>query len=276
MNRAYRVFILGGFTALFVFTLTSCTTSATGRRQFNMVSTDQEMQLGLTAFEEMKKETPVSKDAAANEMVTRVGRKIAEQAKERMPNAQWEFVVFDSPEANAFCLPGGKIGVYKGLLPIAQGEAGLATVIGHEVAHASNHHGGERMSQAQAVQTGTQLIGSAVNEKYSAITMVALGGLGKVGIELPYSRLQETEADEVGLMYMAKAGYDPQEAVRFWERFSASHKGQSGGFELLRTHPVDEKRIANLKKLMPEAKAVYRGGGGTPAPRKSGSSVISR
>jgi metalloendopeptidase OMA1, mitochondrial len=152
----------------------------------------------------------------------------------------------------------------------------LATVIGHEVAHASNHHGGERMSQAQAVQTGTQLIGSAVNEKYSAITMVALGGLGKVGIELPYSRLQETEADEVGLMYMAKAGYDPEEAVRFWERFSASHKGQSGGFELLRTHPVDEKRIANLKKLMPEAKAVYRGGGGTPAPRKSGSSVISR
>jgi len=244
-----------------------------------MVSTEQETQLGLTAFEEMKKETPISKDTKANEMVARVGRKIAEQAKDRMPNAQWEFVVFDSPEANAFCLPGGKIGVYTGLLPIANGEAGLATVIGHEVAHAANHHGGERMSQAQAVETGTKLIGSAVNEKYSAVTMVALGGLGKVGIELPYSRLQETEADHVGLLYMAKAGYDPEEAVRFWERFSASHKGQSGGFELLRTHPVDEKRIADLKKLMPEAKSVYRGGKGT-APTSSGatsgSTVISR
>ncbi len=269
MNRAIRVFILGGFTASFVFILTGCTTSATGRRQLNLVSVEQETQLGLTAFDQMKKETPISKDPRANAMVKSVGAKIAEQAKDRMPNAQWEFVVFDSPEANAFCLPGGKIGVYTGLLPIANTEAMLAAVIGHEVAHASNHHGGERMSQAQAVQTGSALIGSAVPEKYSQLTMVALGGIGKVGIELPYSRLQESEADHVGLLYMAKAGYDPEESVRFWERFSASHKGQSSGFELLRTHPVDEKRIADLKKWLPEAKAAQRGG-------KSGSTVISK
>jgi predicted Zn-dependent protease len=106
---------------------------------------------------------------------------------------------------------------------------------------------------------------------------VALGGLGKVGVELPYSRLQESEADHVGLLYMARAGYDPQEAVKFWERFAASHQGQSQGFELLRTHPVDEKRIADLKKWMPEAEAAYRGAGKSPTPASNpGSKVISR
>lgn len=259
MKRAFWVSLTGGLTAISILIINGCTTSATGRKQFNMVSTDQEMQLGLTAFEEMKKELPISKNSAHNALVSKVGARIAEQAKDRMPDAKWEFVVFDSPEANAFCLPGGKIGVYSGILPITKDEAGLAAVIGHEVAHASNHHGGERMSQAQAVQTGSAAIGAAVPEKYSGMTMVALGGLGKLGIELPYSRLQESEADHVGLLYMARAGYDPEEAVRFWERFSASH-GKSSTPSLLRTHPVDEKRIEDLKKWMPEAKAAATGG----------------
>ncbi len=259
MKRAFWVFVTGGLTAFSILITTSCTTSVTGRKQFNMVSTDQETQLGLTAFEEMKKEVPISKNPAHNALVSKVGARIAEQAKDRMPDAKWEFVVFESPEANAFCLPGGKIGVYSGILPITQNEAGLAAVIGHEVAHASNHHGGERMSQAQAVQTGSAVIGSAVPEKYSSMTMVALGGLGKLGIELPYSRLQESEADHVGLLYMAKAGYDPEEAVRFWERFAASH-GKSSTPSLLRTHPVDDKRIADLKQWMPEAKGQMQGG----------------
>jgi predicted Zn-dependent protease len=260
MKRAYWVFVTGGLTAISILICISCTTSATGRRQFNMVSTEQETQLGLTAFEGMKKEVPISKDAKANALVAKVGARIAEQAKDRMPDAQWEFVVFESSEANAFCLPGGKIGVYTGILPITQTEAGLATVIGHEVAHASNHHGGERMSQAQAVQTGSTLLGSAVPEKYSSLTMVALGGLGKLGIELPYSRLQESEADHVGLLYMAKAGYDPEESVKFWQRFAASHQGKDTTPSLLRTHPVDEKRIADLKQWMPEAKAQMKAG----------------
>jgi predicted Zn-dependent protease len=259
MKRAFWVFVTGGLTAISILITTSCTTSATGRKQFNMVSTDQETQLGLTAFDEMKKEVPISKNPADNALVAKVGARIAEQAKDRMPNAKWEFVVFESPEANAFCLPGGKIGVYSGILPITKNEAGLAAVIGHEVAHAANHHGGERMSQAQAVQTASAAVGSAVPEKYSSVTMVALGGLGKVGVELPYGRLQESEADHVGLLYMAKAGYDPEEAVRFWERFSASH-GKSSTPSLLRTHPVDEKRIADLKQWMPEAKAAAQGG----------------
>lgn len=241
--------------AVIVLTITSCTTSATGRRQFIMTSAGEETQLGLQAFDQMKKEIPISTNPQYKSLVERVGAKIAAQAKDRMPDAKWEFVVFESKEANAFCLPGGKIGIYTGILPITQNEAGLATVIGHEVAHASNRHGGERMSHAQAVQGATQVAGMAVSEKYSAVTMVALGGIGKIGIELPYSRLQETEADHVGLFYMAQAGYDPEEAVKFWQRFSAASKGQDQGFELLRTHPVDSTRIANLQKLIPEARA---------------------
>ena len=236
------------------------------------------MQLGLTAFEQMKKEVPISTDAKAKSLVERVGARIAEQAKERLPNAKWEFVVFESKEANAFCLPGGKVGVYTGLLPITQNEAGLATVIGHEVAHAAEHHGAERISTSTALQGLTQVAGAAVPEKYSQLTMVALGGLGKVGVELPYSRLQESEADHVGLLYMARAGYDPEEAVKFWERFAASHQGQSQGPSLLRTHPVDAQRIADLQKLMPEAKAAYRRntGAAPQSPGVSGSTVISK
>ena len=280
MKRAFWVFTLGGLTAFLFLTFAGCTTTATGRKQLNFVSQEQEMQLGLTAFDQMKKEVPISKDREANALVSRVGARIAAQASAELPNAQWEFVVFDSPEANAFCLPGGKVGVYTGLLPIAKTEAGLATVIGHEVAHASQHHGAERMSTATAVQGVSQAAGAVAPEKYSQLTMVALGGLGKVGVELPFSRKQESEADQIGLNYMARAGYDPEEAVHFWERFSASHKGQSQGFELLRTHPVDEKRIADLKRWLPEAKAQFRGakaGGAAPeAPSGKGSTIISK
>lgn len=257
MKRALRAFIFGGLTAATIV-LTGCSTTETGRRQLRLVSSEQEMQLGLTAFEEIKKETPISKDPKYNEMVRRVGERIAKQAQSRLPNAQWEFVVFDSPEANAFCLPGGKVGVYTGLMPIAQTEAGLATVIGHEVAHASQNHGAERMSEALALQTVGQALGALTPEKYQQATMIAYGLGAKVGRELPHGRKQESEADHVGLLYMARAGYDPQEAVKFWERFSAVKGNGSGGPAFLRTHPLDSQRIADLQKLMPEAQAEYR------------------
>jgi len=280
MKRAFWVFTLGGLTAISLLTFTGCTTTETGRQQLNLVSKEQEMQLGLTAFDQMKKELPISKDREANALVSRVGARIAAQAADRLPEAQWEFVVFDSPEANAFCLPGGKVGVYSGLLPIAKTEAGLATVIGHEVAHASNHHGAERMSEALALQGVGQALGAATPEKYSQAAMIAFGLGAKLGRELPHSRKQESEADEVGLMYMARAGYDPEEAVRFWERFAALHKGQAGPPALLRTHPVDEKRIADLKALMPQAKAQFRaakvGGAAPEAPSGKGSTIISK
>lgn len=277
MKRVAWAFIVGGVAAISFFTFSGCTTTETGRRQLNLVSAEQEMQLGLSAFDQLKQEVPISNDAEAKALVSRVGTRIAAQAADRLPNAQWEFVVFDSPEANAFCLPGGKVGVYTGLLPIAKNEAGLATVIGHEVAHASQHHGAERMSEAMAIQTLGQAVGGLTPQKYAQAAMIAFGLGAKVGRELPHSRKQESEADHVGLLYMARAGYDPEEAVNFWQRFADSHSNQQGPPAFLRTHPLDAKRIAALQALLPEAKAEFRaakGAGATPeAPSGKGKST---
>ena len=152
-----RMLSLGMGFALGLFVLAGCSTvPVTGRQSLSLISSGQEMELGLTSFEQMKKDTPVSKDPAANALVQRVGNQIAKVAQPDMPNAQWEFVVFESPDANAFCLPGGKVGVYTGLLKITKSEAGLATVVGHEVGHAVARHGAERMSEAMVMQTGGQ------------------------------------------------------------------------------------------------------------------------
>lgn len=247
--------------------LAGCTTvKETGRRQLNFVSAGEEAKLGLTAFTEMKKEVPISKDPSANALVQKVGKKIAAIAGPQMPDAQWEFVVFESKEANAFCLPGGKIGVYSGILPITKDEAGLATVISHEVAHAVAHHGAERMSEATALQAGGQLVG-ALSANTQPITQSVVGlayGVGaKLGRELPHSRHQESEADHIGLKFMTRAGYEPEAAVDFWTRFSAFNDkaGGSSTPAFLRTHPVDSERIADLKKWIPEVKAEVSGSG---------------
>ena len=241
--------------------LVSCATEpVTGRRQFNMVSAGEEMQLGLTAFEKLKKETPISKDPALNALVQGVGKRIAAVAD--LPNAQWEFVVFESKEANAFCLPGGKVGVYTGILPITKDELGMATVIGHEVGHAVAHHGGERMSQAMAAQVGGEVVGAATanaDPRWQQAAALAYGVGAQVGVLLPYSRVQESSADRIGLSYMARAGYDPEAAVAFWERFAQYSRQQgSSGPAWLRTHPADETRIKQIKQWLPEAKAQYR------------------
>jgi predicted Zn-dependent protease len=242
--------------------LTGCTTvPETGRSQFNLLTPADEMKLGITAFDQMKAETPISKDAAINKMVTDVGQRIAAVAE--LPNAQWEFVVFESEQANAFCLPGGKVGVYTGILPITKSEAGLATVIGHEVAHAVARHGGERVSTSVAVQAVGGVASELSNRlsdpqvKEAVVTAYGLGAT--VGVELPFSRKQESEADYIGLLYMARAGYDPEESVRFWERF-AEHNQKAGGDTIwfLRTHPLDEDRIRKLQEWLPEAKGQFR------------------
>jgi len=253
-----------GAAALALIVAGCATAPETGRKQVMLLNSSEEMQLGLTEFEKMKKSAPISRDAAGNAMVQRVGRRIAAVAQ--LPNAQWEFVLFDDPKtANAFCLPGGKVGVYTGLLPICQHDAGLAAVMGHEVAHAVARHGAERVSEGLLVQMGGQVLGEALKSKpelTQKIVMQSFGIGSQVGVLLPHSRKQELEADHLGLLYMARAGYDPQEAVAFWKRFSGSHQQQSGLMATinayLSTHPVDAERIAQLEQLMPRALEEYR------------------
>jgi predicted Zn-dependent protease len=247
------------------------TVPVTGRSQLNLVSTEQETKLGLSSFDQLKKETPISRDPALNEMVQRVGKRVAAVAGKDLPDAKWEFVVFESKEANAFCLPGGKVGVYTGILPITKDDAGLATVIGHEVGHAVAHHGAERMSEAMVIQGGGQLLGSAMSATdpmWQQAAMLAYGAGAKVGRELPHSRSQELEADHIGVIYMARAGYDPKAAVAFWKRFADFNRQQGGNAswlsQFLSTHPVDTVRIEELEKLMPEAEAIYSRRSGTP------------
>jgi predicted Zn-dependent protease len=246
---------------LLLLALAACTTvPETGRRQFNILSPSEEMQLGLSSFAQLKKEVPLSKDGAGTALVQKVGRRVAAVAN--LPDAQWEFVLFESPEANAFCLPGGKVGVYSGILPITQDEAGLATVIGHEVAHAVARHGAERVSEALLWQTGGSLVNAGFNTS-SPETQTAVAtayGLGTtLARELPHSRKQESEADYIGLLYLARAGYDPEESVKFWERFAEVNRRAGDRTPwFLRTHPLDAKRIAQLQQWMPEAKAQFR------------------
>lgn len=243
--------------------LAGCATEPmTGRKQFLVTGASQEVALGLTAFETLKKETPLSKDTAQRALLEKVGRRIA--AVSGMTGAQWEFVLFESPQANAFCLPGGKVGVYTGILPVTRDEAGLATVIGHEVAHALARHGGERMSVAKGLELAGILGGQAMSQsEYGPYFQQLYAPVSQVAVALPHSRAQESSADEIGLVLMARAGYDPAAAVGFWERFAA-HNRSSGNQTpwFLRTHPLDQQRIARIQQLLPKAKAEFR-----PPPR---------
>jgi metalloendopeptidase OMA1, mitochondrial len=254
-------FVKGFWCVVLVVSFGACTTvSETGRRQLILLGAGEEAQLGLTSFEQMKKEMPISKDPAARALVEKVGRRIAQVSS--LTNAQWEFVVFDSKEANAFCLPGGKVGVYTGILPITKDEAGLATVIGHEVAHATARHGAERLSNQMLLETGGKAVGAAVSAtdpRWQGVASTVYGLGANVGYALPHSRSQESEADRIGLRYMARAGYNPEAAVEFWQRFAEYNKGSGSGTPwFLRTHPLDDTRIQRIREWIPEAKREYR------------------
>ncbi len=247
--------------------LLGCSTvTETGRRQLILLSVQQEQQLGFSSFETMKSSVPISQDKEQIALLKKVGERIARVSG--LPKAQWEFVLFDSPEANAFCLPGGKVGVFTGILPITQDEAGLATVIGHEVAHAVARHGAERVSEAMMLQLGGGVLQSGLESygydtKTQAAAATVYGMTTQLGRVLPHSRGQESEADYMGLLFMARAGYDPEAAIGFWQRFAAQNQSSGGARTawFLRTHPLDQKRIEQLRQWQAEAREQM------PAPR---------
>lgn len=258
--------------------LTGCETNPyTGRRQLLMTSVGQEVQMGAQAYNQVKSDPKMrpSQDPREIEPVKRVAARIVEAAKrskyaEMAQQFQWEVTVIkDDRTANAFALPGGKMAVYTGIFPMAKTEAGLAAVMGHEVVHALARHGAERMSQGQVANIGMQVVGAAIgigskNPALGQATMAALGAGAQVGVLLPFSRKHESEADYVGILLAADAGYDPRESVALWERMAQS--GGGGQPEFMSTHPSNDTRIEQLKEWMPEAMAIYQKR--TPMPTK--------
>jgi predicted Zn-dependent protease len=251
-----RQLFLGALVALL---LAGCqNVPLTGRSQLQMISEKQERSMGLTSYREILDKEKLSQDSVANERVQRIGARIA--AATGRTDYQWEFKLIDDDEVlNAFCLPGGKVAVYTGLLPVAQDDAGLAAVIGHEVAHAIARHGGERLSQEILVAGVTAVTVVATRDSKKRDLYAGLLGAGAaVGFLLPYSRLHESEADRMGLIYMAKAGYDPHAAIGLWQRMAAAGKGKAKPPEFLSTHPADQTRIKEIERWLPEAMSYYR------------------
>jgi predicted Zn-dependent protease len=247
----------------------------TARDQVIFFSEEKELEYGLGAFREVLRAAPLSDNAEVNELVHRVGRKIAQAANK--PEYQWEFAVIqDDKMVNAFALPGGKVAIFTGILKHTKDDAGLATVMGHEVAHALQRHGVERMSRSILDQIAqVAAMGAAASGRANAGAIQGLLGAYGVNVSLPFNRKQESEADYVGLRLMAQAGYDPREAVPFWERMSGCPRQMIGKLcfrsqqaipEFLSTHPSDLTRINQIEAWLPEALQYYRATGGAVAP----------
>jgi predicted Zn-dependent protease len=227
------------------------------------------MSLSYSEYDHVIQTSRLSDDAAATERVQRVGRRIqgaveryfAEHGmSDRLRGYKWEFNLVESPEVNAWCMPGGKVVFYTGILPVCGDESGIAVVMGHEVAHAVAGHGGERMSQQLVAQMGGMALSVALRDKPDQTRNLALAAFGagaQVGVLLPFSRTQESEADHLGLVFMAMAGYDPHRALAFWQRMAAGKKGGSLP-EFLGTHPSDQARIDRIRTELPEAIRYYR------------------
>lgn len=254
---------------VFILIINSCSTvPVTGRKQMSLMPESQLVAMSLTSYDEFLNTHKLSSDQSKTAMVRRTGDNISEAVKSFLHSVHksdlikdyaWEFNLIEEDVPNAWCMPGGKVVVYTGILPFTQNEAGLAVVMGHEVAHAVAKHGNERMSQGMVIQYGGTALDIALSKKpdeTKELFMLAYGVGAQYGVLLPYSRLHESEADKLGLIFMAMAGYDPNEAVNFWQRMSQS--GGSNTPELLSTHPSDETRIANIKAFLPEAMKYYK------------------
>ena len=252
------------------FLLTACSTvPITGRSQLNIIPGSSMLAKSLQQYDQFLKEHKVSTNQEQTRLVKRVGTKVQQAVEQYFANSglsehlsgyKWEFNLVEDKQVNAWCMPGGKVVVYTGILPIARTEAGSAVVMGHEIAHAIAEHGNERMSQGLLAQLGGVALSTAISTKPAAtqqLWMTVYGVGAQYGAILPYGRLQESEADHLGLIFMAMAGYDPHEAVPFWERMSVQ-KGGKAPPEFLSTHPSDATRIENIKRLIPEVMEQYK------------------
>ena len=241
-----------GVVVLALLGLLACTRAPyTRRSQLILVSPKEENELGARAFKEVVSKSRVDAAPGVNRPVEEVGQRIARVAER--PDYRWQFAVIDDPkQQNAFCLPGGKVAVYTGIFPFARDTGGLAVVLGHEIAHALARHGAERMSQGVVAQAGQGLLGAVLGTSPSANAILAAYGVGaQVGVLLPYSRTQESEADHIGLILMARAGYDPHGALAFWQRME--HAGGGSPPEFLSTHPSHGTREQQIEAWLPEA-----------------------
>jgi predicted Zn-dependent protease len=235
------------------------TVPLTGRSQIMLVPEGDELKMGLESYQQILGKSKVSADPRLAEQVTRVGRRIADATERK--DYQWEFKVIEDPQVNAFCLPGGKVAVYTGMLPVARDDAGLAAVLGHEVSHAIARHGGERMSRELAVHgltmASTQALLAGRDPGTVQLVSGVLGAGASVGLLLPWGRAQESEADHLGLIYMAKAGYHPSAARDLWVRMGEASKGNRP-MAFLSTHPLPETRVTQIEGWMPEALKYYK------------------
>lgn len=236
--------------------LSSCATSPTGRNQLILVSDSAMDQMGAASFAQMKKKSPPTSNTTLNRYVKCISEPLLRAAGENP--SQWEVQVFADKSPNAFALPGRKIGVHLGMIQLAQNSDQLAAVIGHEIGHVQAKHGAERVSMGQLSQTVQQVAAQGLNgTAYGGAAMAAIGLGAKFGVLLPYSRQHETEADYIGLKYMAKAGFNPQQAVELWKQMSRASGGQSPP-EFMSTHPSNQSRISDLNAKMSDAMKVYQ------------------
>jgi predicted Zn-dependent protease len=281
--KLWPILLFGVYLAYYWFSHQD-TTSYTGRKQLIDTSPQQEAALGLQSYQEILSQSQVVTSGPLPQQVREIAQRLiaaapkvekyyAEQknipAETDWSSYQWDVSVLKSDDVNAFCLPGGKIAVYTGIVPVAQNADGLAVVMGHEIAHALLRHGGERMAQQKLVQLGTMAAGMSVSDmdpQQQQMVMAALGAGAQYGMLLPFSRSHESEADHVGLLLAAAACYSPEEAPKLWERMGALAKQKPP--EFMSTHPADATRITQLNAWMPEADSVrqhFCGGGGAPA-----------
>lgn len=264
LRGAALLLLLGG--------VSCATVPITGRSQLQLIPESQMMSMSYTEYDSVLKTSKLSGDAKQTEMVRRVGRRVQgaveryfaeRKMSDKLSGYRWEFNLVEGKDVNAWCMPGGKVVFYTGILPVCKDENGVAVVMGHEVAHAVAGHGGERMSQQLMAQMGGAALSVALRDKPEQTRNLWLGAFGagaQVGVLLPFSRTQESEADHLGLVFMAMAGYDPNHALAFWQRMAAANQGGAPP-EFLSTHPSDQTRIAKIRAELPEAARYYKPAG---------------